>query len=230
MEQAEPGHAQQQEGGVQRGEEDPGEACWDNPHKLRGGGSSHARQHPPETGLALSRSAQAVRPVGRTWRALTCRSCRGHQALLSLPAAFGGRAHGHGAHTVPRALLQVPEGAGCSPPAPPAGHLQAEGTRGRGTERRCLCNRPPIPVFPSPNYSFFSTPASQKRKRGPLPLPDFGGGANHQPPRIRYQPLRNGMRAPKHPRCTRELLHAPCPFCPCPPPLPRTCWVSTSPS
>lgn len=36
MEQAEPGHAQQQEGGIQRGEEDPGEACWDGPHGVEG--------------------------------------------------------------------------------------------------------------------------------------------------------------------------------------------------
>lgn len=70
MDQAESGHAQQQEGGIQRGEEDPGEACWDSPHGLWGGGtpvgtpsSSHDRQHPPEMGPALSRSAQGVRPT-----------------------------------------------------------------------------------------------------------------------------------------------------------------------
>lgn len=39
MDQAESGHAQQQEGGIQRGEEDPGEACWDSPHGLWGGGT-----------------------------------------------------------------------------------------------------------------------------------------------------------------------------------------------
>lgn len=183
MEQAEPGHAQQQEAGVQRGEEDPGEACWDSPHGLRGlpaaptPGSIPPRRLRPRADqprVCDPRPAacpQRGRAVRRTRRALTCRSCRGHQALLSLPAALGGRAHGHRADTVPRALLQVPEGARCSPPAPPAGHLQAEGTRGRGTERHSLCNRFPLPVFPSPNRSFFSTPASQKRKGGSFPAP-----------------------------------------------------------